>query len=142
MEYIPNSSDADLETNENSEKNQLASAQEIRLDRYRGGVVPTNEIDGLLAELQGKIQDFDNFILLHKYIFYKFIYSCVIGAVRTDEGMPGIDFSLILEGLGAGMNINDFDSIGRAIISALTFGIQLGRTGDVSDWPLRHTFKR
>lgn len=56
--------------------------------------------------------------------------------------MPGIDFSLILEGLGAGMTVKDFDSIGRAILSAMAFGVQLGRTGDVTEWPLRHTFKR
>lgn len=56
--------------------------------------------------------------------------------------MPGVDFSLILEGLGAGLTINDFDTIGRALVTAMTFGVQLGRTGDVTEWPLRHTFKR
>ena len=40
------------------------------------------------------------------------------------------------------MALEDFDPIGRAIVSALTFGLQLGQTRDVSDWPLRHTFVR
>ena len=60
----------------------------------------------------------------------------------SDGNKPGIDFSVILNCLDAGMNLNDFDSIGRAIVSALAFGLQLGQTRDVSDWPLRHTFMR
>ena len=65
-----------------------------------------------------------------------------LAAIRQNNQMPGIDFSVILEGLGAGMTISDFDTIGRAILSALAFGLQLGRTRDVSNWPLRHTFLR
>ena len=54
MEYLPKSSDTDLEIKENDTKNKLPSALEVRLDRYRNGAVPANEIDVLLAELKGK----------------------------------------------------------------------------------------
>lgn len=56
MEYLPNFSDAELELKETDERNKLPSAHEIRLNRFRDGVVPANEIDVLLGELKGKIK--------------------------------------------------------------------------------------
>ena len=62
-----------------------------------------------------------------------------LGAANSN---PGVDFELILEGIGANMDINDFDLVGRALVVGMTFGLQLGMTGDVSNWPIRTTFKR
>ena len=55
---------------------------------------------------------------------------------------PGLDFELLLESISAGLSLGDFDTVGRALVTGITFGLQLGMTGDVSDWPLHSTFKR
>ena len=65
-----------------------------------------------------------------------------LASVQRDSSNPGVDFSVLLEALDAGMDLDDFDTVGRALLSAMAFGLQLGRTNDVSNWPLRHTFMR
>ena len=55
---------------------------------------------------------------------------------------PGLDFEVLIESISAGVKYHDYDDVGRALLTAMLFGLELGMTRDVSEWPLRQTFAR
>ena len=55
---------------------------------------------------------------------------------------PGLDFEALIESFGAGVQYDDYDDVGRALLTGMLFGLELGMTRDVSGWPLRQTFSR